>query len=82
MIRESWYYGKKRKKVNVKDVAKKQVVEDVKAHYENLGYQVSLGTEFGLTNSTLILHMEECDIQIKIVAPGVKNGLRYTKIED
>ena len=54
----------------------------MKAHYENLGYQVSLGTEFGLTNSTLILHMEECDIQIKIVAPGVKNGLRYTKIEE
>ena len=74
--------AKKEKKLNVKDVAKKQIVEDVKAHYENLGYQVSLGTEFGLTNSTLILHMEECDIQIKIVAPGVKNGLRYTKIED
>ena len=73
---------KKEKKLNVKDVAKKQVVEDVKAYYENLGYQVSLGTEFGLTNSTLILHLEECDIQIKIVAPGVKNGLRYTKIED
>ena len=71
--------AKKEKKMNVKDVAKKQVV---KAYYENLGYQVSLGTEFGLTNSTLILHMEECDIQVKIVAPGVKNGLRYTKIED
>ena len=73
---------KKEKQINGKEVAKTQDVEDVKAHYENLGYQVSLGTEFGLTNSTLILHMEECDIQIKIVAPGVKNGLRYTKIED
>ena len=26
--------AKKEKKLNVKDVAKKQVVEDVKAHYE------------------------------------------------
>ena len=73
---------KKEKKLNVKDVAKKQVVEDVKAYYENLGYQVSLGTEFGLTNSTLILHMDECDIPVNIVAPRVKNGLRHTNTED
>lgn len=70
------------KKLSVKDVKKQEVLNSIKEMYESLGFVVDNGTEYGMTNTTLILKLEECDIQVKVVAPGIKNGERYTKIEE
>ena len=70
------------KKVDIKKVVKGNVVKEITSMYEEQGYQVSCGTDYGFTDSTLIIHLAECDIQVKMIAPGAKNGERYTKLEE
>ena len=69
------------KKIDTKKVAKIETVQAVQEFYENQGIKVSNGVEYGFTDTTLVLHLEKCDIQVKIVAPSNKNGDRYTALE-
>ena len=49
--------------------------------FEGLGIEVGEGSEFGFTEGTLVLKLEKCDIQVKLIAP--KSGIeRYEKLEE
>ena len=66
------------KKVDVKKVSKLEVSAKVKELFEGLGIEVGEGSEFGFTEGTLVLKLEKCDIQVKLIAP--KSGIeRYEK---
>ena len=42
---------------------------------------IERGTEFGFTEGTIVAHLDEVDVQIKLITP--KSGLtRYEKIAD
>lgn len=69
------------KKVDVKKVSKLEVSKQVRELFEGLGIEVGEGSEFGFTEGTLVLKMDKCDIQVKLIAP--KAGLeRYVKLEE
>lgn len=72
---------KKVKKVNPKDIAKKEVMAVIeKALLEN-GYTISDGTEYGMTKGTIIVNHKIADVQIKPISP--KAGLdRYEIAEE
>ena len=72
----------KEKKVNIKDIKKKEVIQAIQELFEDRGFEVNCGIDYGLTSSTLVVNFIECDIQIKVVSPGAKNGNRYSKIEN
>ena len=72
----------KEKKVNIKDIKKKEVIQAIQELFEDRGFDVNNGTDYGLTSSTLVVNFIECDIQIKVVSPRAKNGNRYSKIEN
>jgi hypothetical protein len=68
------------KKVDVKAVAKNEVMTAVSDCLKALGYNVEEGTEFGMTKGTLVVGHATCDIQIKPIVP--KAGVdRYDKVE-
>ena len=72
----------KEKKVNIKDIKKKEVIQAIQELFEDRGFEVNCGIDYGLTSSTLVVNFIECDIQIKVVCPSAKNGNRYSKIEN
>ena len=72
----------KEKKVNIKDIKKKEVIQAIQELFEDKGFDVNCGIDYGLTSSTLVVNFIECDIQIKVVSPSAKNGNRYSKIEN
>ncbi len=73
--------AKTTKKVNVKDVMKNQAMEIITKALENEGLTISTGADYGMTSGTIVIHMTECDIQIKPIAP--KAGvIRYEITEE
>lgn len=72
----------KEKKSEIKKIRKNSVVEEVRRMYRKMGYRVSRGSEYGMTDTTLVVHFPDCDIQIKVIAPNVKNGERYERKEE
>ena len=69
------------KKVDVKKVTKMAVSEQIKEMFAGLGIEVGTHDEYGFTEGTLVVKMEKCDVQIKLIAP--KAGLdRYEVLED
>lgn len=71
---------KKTKKVNPKDVQKKEVKAILTNALNALG-AIEEGKEFGFTKDTLVVHADTCDIQVKLITP--KTGvLRYEKEEE
>lgn len=69
------------KKVDVKKVSKIEVSAQIKELFEGLGFEISLGEDFGFTSGTLVLKSENCDVQIKLITP--KAGIdRYCKLEE
>lgn len=70
------------KKVDIKKLTKTSTVNSIIEYFKTQGLEVSCGTEYGMTDSTVILHYNECDIQVKVVAPSAKNGNRYHRQED
>lgn len=67
------------KKVDVKKVAKTEVNSKIKALFEELGISIDNGVDYGMTEGTLVAHMEKCDVQIKLITP--KAGVdRYEKL--
>lgn len=69
------------KKVNVKDMAKKELNKAIVELFEKAEIDWETGEDYGFTKGTLVVHMENTDVQIKFVTP--KAGLdRYEKPKD
>lgn len=68
------------KKVDNKKVEKMTVKGNIQELFEGLGFVVNDGKEiYGFTDGTLVVEMDKCDIQIKLIAP--KSGIdRYEKL--
>lgn len=69
------------KKVDMKKVAKVEVNAQLVVMLNEIGIGVEDGTLYGFTQGTLVAHMENCDVQIKLITP--KAGIdRYEKLEE
>ena len=70
------------KKVDNKKVEKMTVKGNIQELFEGLGFVVNDGKEiYGFSDGTLVVSMDKCDIQIKLIAP--KAGIdRYEKLEE
>lgn len=70
-----------KKKVDFKKAAKAVVSAQIREFFENQDIEVGNGVDYGFTDGTLVLHMEKCDVQVKLITP--KAGLeRYEILED
>jgi hypothetical protein len=71
---------KKSKKVDVKKLAKQELSDLFKEFLMEKGIEVSSNAEdYGFTQGTLIVHMENTDVQVKLITP--KAGLtRYQQV--
>ena len=73
--------AKKEKKVDVKAVAKTNLMKTVRESLEQLEITVLDGDKFGFTSGTLVIRMGETDIQLKPIVP--KAGVnRYEEVEE
>jgi hypothetical protein len=71
---------KRTKKVNPKDVAKERVMAIIRESLEQVDIDYEDGAEYGMTKGTIVVHMDNYDVQIKPIAP--KAGLScYQKVE-
>lgn len=71
----------KAKKINPKEVEKNKVMEMLKEYFTQNDILFEDGEEFGFTKGTLVLHLDECDMQLKPITP--KTGIeRYEKLND
>ena len=61
--------NKKVKKVDVKKVSKMQVSKELMEYFVGKGAKIDDGKKFGFTEGTLVLHMDNTDIQIKLITP-------------
>jgi hypothetical protein len=70
----------KGKKVDVKKLAKQELSNLIKEFLMEKGIEVSSNAEdFGFTQGTLVVHMENTDVQVKLITP--KAGLeRYQQV--
>lgn len=57
------------KKVDVKKVAKSEVMGIVAKALTDAGYVVADGADYGMTGGTLVVATEKCDVQIKPITP-------------
>lgn len=72
--------NKKMKKINPKDIAKKEIMEIISKALANAGYEVSNGEDYAMTKGTIVAHHTTCDVQIKPITP--KAGVdRYEVVE-
>ena len=70
---------KKTKKVNPKDIAKKEVMEIIQRALEENGLEFKDGIDYGMTKGTIIVSHKIADVQIKPISP--KAGLeRYQEV--
>ena len=66
----------------IKKQKKQETTQHIEDLFNSLGLNVSKGTEYGKTDTTLIVHYEKCDIQIQVVAPNGRTGAFYPKNEN
>ena len=71
---------KRKRKVNPKDVAKERVMAIIRESLEQVDIDYEDGAEYGMTKGTIVVHIDDYDVQIKPIAP--KAGLNhYQKVE-
>ena len=71
--------AKKMKKVDIKKATKLSVSKQIADLFTSLGIFVGTSEQYGFTEGTLVLKMDKCDVQIKLITP--KAGLeRYDRI--
>jgi hypothetical protein len=69
------------KKVDTKKVTKAEVSKQIRDFYESLGVEVENGVDYGFTDGTLVLKLDKCDLQVKLITP--KSGVdHYEKLVD
>lgn len=70
----------KKKKVNVKDQAKQEVMQIIQDALEKEGIVFKDGVDYAMTNGTIIAEHKLADVQIKPISP--RAGLdRYQEIK-
>ena len=70
---------KKAKKVNVKDVAKNEIMAIIRKALTAKGIDFKEGVDYGMTGGTIIVSHSSADVQIKPISP--KAGLeRYQEV--
>lgn len=70
---------KRAKKVNVKDVAKNEIMAIIQNALTEKGIEFKDGVEYGMTKGTIIVEHDKADVQIKPISP--KAGLeRYQEV--
>lgn len=70
---------KKAKKVNVKDVAKNEIMAIIREALTVKGIDFKEGVDYGMTSGTIIVSHNSADVQIKPISP--KAGLeRYQEV--
>lgn len=70
---------KRAKKVNVKDVAKNEIMAIIQNTLTEKGIEFKDGVEYGMTKGTIIVEHDKADVQIKPISP--KAGLeRYQEV--
>ena len=70
---------KRTKKVNVKDIAKNEIMAIIQKALEENGIEFKDGVDYGMTNGTIIVTHEKADVQLKPISP--KAGLdRYQEV--
>lgn len=70
---------KRAKKVNVKDIAKTEIMEIIQIALAEHGIEIKDGVDYGMTNGTIIVTHDKADVQIKPISP--KAGLeRYQEV--
>lgn len=68
------------KKIDPKAVAKTLVMSEVSKDLVEAGFEVISGEDYGMTKGTLIIRLENVDVQLKPIAP--KAGIdRYELAE-
>lgn len=73
---------KKTKKIDVKKLAKIDTMNQIRAMFESQDIQVSNSESFdNMTDTTLVIHLHDVDVQIKLVTPSAKVGNRYIPSE-
>ncbi len=60
---------RKNKKVDVKKVAKLEVMEVIQKALADAGYPIAKGEGYGMTDGTLVVTHQTCDVQIKPITP-------------
>ena len=69
-----------KKKVNVKDVSKMEVMAIIQKALDKEGISYKDGVDYAMTNGTLIVEHKLADVQIKPISP--KAGLeRYQEVK-
>ena len=72
---------KKTKKIDIKKEAKRVLSELIGQLLNSTDVAIERGTDFGFTEGTIVAHLNDVDVQIKLITP--KSGLtRYEKIAD
>ncbi len=67
------------KKVDVKKVAKANIMDVVGKALMEAGYEVFLtGEDFGFTQGTIVCRTDKCDVQIKPITP--KTGIDFYEL--
>ena len=70
---------KRTKKVNIKDIAKDEIMAIIHKALEENGIDFKDGVDYGMTRGTIIVSHELADVQIKPISP--KAGLeRYQEV--
>ncbi len=72
---------KKNKKVDVKHVAKSEVMTIVTKALADAGYEVTDGQAYGMTNGTIVVGGANCDVQLKPIAPKAGHT-RYERLPE
>lgn len=66
------------KKIDIKKEAKLKTLKQIQALFESQGITV-LGHEnfSGMTDTTMVVQLEDVDVQVKLITPSNKVGTRY-----
>lgn len=68
----------KAKKIDIKKLVKVDTMNQIQELFESQGFEVINGTNFhNMTDTTIVVRLDDCDVQIKLVTPSAKNGNRY-----
>lgn len=70
------------KKIDVKKVEKMNMHKLLMEFFKQQGIEADAWELYGMTEGTIVAHMPNCDVQIKLITPSAKTGNRYPKLED
>lgn len=70
------------KKIDVKKVEKMNMHKLLMEFFAQQGIEADTWETYGMTEGTIVAHMTNCDVQIKLITPSAKTGARYPVVDD